>query len=84
MGHQVITTRPWSSFIDMIRTKGFPGGSDSKELICNVGNLGSIPGLGRSTGGGHGNPLQYSCLEIAWTEEPDELQFVGSQIVGHD
>ena len=62
MGHQVITSRPWSSFID-IRTKGFPGGSDSKELICNVGNLGSIHGLGRSTGGGHGNPLQYSCLE---------------------
>ena len=63
MGHQVITSRPWSSFIDMTRTKGFPCGSDSKELICNVGNLRSIPGLGRSTGGGHGNPLQYSCLE---------------------
>ena len=42
---------------------GFPGGSDSKESACNVGDLGSIPGLGRSPGGGHGNPLQYSCLE---------------------
>ena len=42
---------------------GFPGGSDSKEFICNVGDLGSIPGLGRFAGGGHGNPLQYSCLE---------------------
>ena len=31
--------------------------------VCNVGNLGSVPGLGRSSGGGHGNPLQYSCLE---------------------
>ena len=31
--------------------------------VCSVGNLGSIPGLGRSPGGGHGNPLQYSCLE---------------------
>jgi len=42
---------------------GFPGGSDGKESACNVGNLGSIFGLGRSPGGRHGNPLQYSCLE---------------------
>ena len=42
---------------------GFPGGSDSKESTCNVGDLGSILGLGRSPGGGNGNPLQYSCLE---------------------
>ena len=41
---------------------GFPGGSDGKEF-CNVGDLGSTPGLGRSPGGEHGNPLQYSCLE---------------------
>ena len=43
---------------------GFPGGSDSEESACNVGDLGSIPGLGGSPGRGHGNPLQYSCLEI--------------------
>ena len=36
---------------------GFPGDSDSKESTCNVRDLGSIPGLGRSPGGGHGNPL---------------------------
>ena len=42
---------------------GFPGGSDGKESSCNVGDLGSIPGLGRFLGGGHGKPLQYSCLE---------------------
>ena len=42
---------------------GFPGSSDGKESACNVGDLGSVPGLGRSLGGGHGNPLQYSCLE---------------------
>ena len=42
---------------------GFPGGTDGKESSCNVGDLGSIPGLGRSPGGGHGNPFQYSCLE---------------------
>ena len=41
----------------------FPGGSDSKTASCNAGDLGSIPGLRRSPRGGHGNPLQYSCLE---------------------
>ena len=41
---------------------GFPGGSDSKESTCNVGDLGSIPGSGRSPGEGNGNPLQYSGL----------------------
>ena len=41
----------------------FPGGSDGKESVCNAGDLGLIPELGRSPGGGHGNPLQYSCLE---------------------
>jgi len=42
---------------------GFPAGSDGKESTCNVGDLGLIPGSERSPGGGHGNPLQYSCLE---------------------
>ena len=42
---------------------GFPGGSDSKETTCIVGDLGSVPGWGRFPGGGHGNPLQYFCLE---------------------
>ena len=42
---------------------GFPGGSDGKEFTCNTGDLGLIPRLGRSPGEGHGNPLQYSCLE---------------------
>ena len=41
----------------------FPGGSDGKESSCNMGDLGSVPGLGRSPGRGHGYPLQYSCLE---------------------
>ena len=46
--------------------QGFPGGSVSKESTCNAGDTGdagSIPGSGRSPGGGHGNPLQCSCLE---------------------
>ena len=42
---------------------GFPGGSDGKESAGNMGDLGLIPGLGRSPGGGYGNPLQYSCLK---------------------
>ena len=42
---------------------GFPGGSDGKEFACNVGDLGSIPGLGRYPEEELGNPLQYSCLE---------------------
>ena len=42
---------------------GFSGGSDGKESTCSAGHLGLIPGLRRSPGGGHGNPLQYSCLE---------------------
>ena len=42
---------------------GFPHGSDGKESACNAGDLGLIPGWGRSPGGGHGNPLQYFCLE---------------------
>ena len=41
----------------------FPGGSDGKEAACNAGDLGSIPGSGRSPGKGNGNPLLYSCLE---------------------
>ena len=55
---------PWRR--DRLRTPvflGFSGGSDSKVSACNAGNLSSIPGLGRSPGGGHGNPLHYSCLE---------------------
>ena len=43
--------------------KGFPDVSEGKESACNQGDLGLILGLGRSPGGGHGNPLQYSWLE---------------------
>ena len=65
---------------------GFPGGSDSKESTSNdVGDLGSIPGLGRSPGGGHGNSPQYSCLENPHGQRSLEgLQSLGSQSVRHD
>ena len=55
-----LTDKRYISFSNL----GFPGGSDGKESACNVGNLGSIPGLGRCPGGEHGDPLQYSCLGI--------------------
>ena len=50
---------PWY----IIHVEGFPGGSEVKVSAFNMGDLGSIPGSGRSPGEGNGNPLQYSCLE---------------------
>ena len=47
----------------------FPGDSEDKVSACNVGDWGSIPGLGRSPGEGNGNPLQYSCLENPMNRE---------------
>ena len=47
-------------------------------------DVGLISGSGRSPGEGNGYPLQYFCWEIPWTEEPGELQSIGSQRVGHD
>ena len=46
-----------------LKIEGFSGGSDGKESACNVEDLGSNPGSGRSPGEGNGNPLLYSCLE---------------------
>ena len=63
---------------------GFPGGSDGKVSACSAGDPGLIPGLGRFPGEENGNPLQYSCLENPWTEEPDRVHSMGSQRVGHD
>ena len=51
-----------------------------KNLPVNAGDIrdaDSIPGSGRSPGGGNGNPLQYSCLKMPWTEEPGGLQSMG-------
>ena len=55
--------RHWVSDFSVSYPYHFPGGIDSKESACNAGDLGLILGLGRSPGGGHGNPLQYPCLE---------------------
>ena len=62
----------------------FPRGSDGKESACKGGDLGSIPRLGKSPGGGHGNTLQYSCLENAMEEEPGGPQSMGSLTVRQD
>ena len=62
-----------------MRSLDFPGGSDSKASAYNTGDLGLIPGLGRSLGEGNGNPLQCSCLEDPLDGEPGGLQSMGSQ-----
>ena len=62
----------------------FPGGSDGKASAYNAGDLGSIPGSGRSPGEGNGSPLQYSCWRIPWMEEPGGLQSVGLHRSRHD
>ena len=54
---------PGTDFMTPILASDFPGGSGGKVSAYNVGDLSSVPGLGRSSGGGNGNPLQYSCLE---------------------
>ena len=58
-------------------SQGFSGGSDGKEPACNAGCLASVPGSGRSPGGGHGNPFQYSCLENSMDRGSWQLQSVG-------
>ena len=50
-------------FLKHIQGQDFPGGSDGKASAYNAGDLGSIPGSGRSPGEGNGNPLQISCME---------------------
>ena len=73
--------------------RGFPGGSDSKASVYNAGDPGSIPGSGRSTGEGNGNPLLEKEMaihsstiawKIPWTEEPGRQQSMGLQRVTHD
>ena len=62
----------------------FSDGSDGKDSACNAGGLGSIPGSGRPPGDGHGNPLQYSCLENPHGQRSLGGTVHGSQRVGHN
>ena len=59
-------------------------GSDGKSVCLQCGRPGFDPWLGKILGEGNGTPLQYSAWKIPWTEEPDRLQSMGLQRVGHD
>ena len=66
---------------------GFPGVSDSKASACNAGDLGSIPGMGRSPGGGRGNPLQYTWrafLIAQLVKNPHAMQETLVQFLGQE
>ena len=79
---------PWgpkeSDMTEVTQQQKKNGGSDGKGSTCNAGDLGLIPGSGRFSGEGNGNPLHYSCLENPWMKECGRLQSPGSQRVGHD
>ena len=84
--HTVILTHPYRE-----GNPGFYGDyyqgfvkPEGEITACSAGDLGLIPGLGRSPGGGHGNPLQYFAWRTPWTEEPGRLQSMKSQTVRHD
>ena len=73
-----------SSFLSLM---GFPVGLVVKKLPANAGNIRdacSVPGSGRCPGGGHSDPLQYSCLENPMDRETGGLQSIGLQRVGHN
>ena len=79
----------WNAFfkVNFYMPWGSPGGSVVKNLTADTrasGNMGLIPGSGRSSEEVNGNLLQYSCWIIPWTEEPGGLQPMGSQRVGHN
>ena len=75
-------------FHDSIRPEGykegFPDGSDGKESACNAGDLGSIPGSGRSLEKGMATSSSILAWKIPWTEESGGLQSMGSQRSGYD
>ena len=70
--------------VGFLSSWGFPGASDSKESACNAGDMGSIPGSGRSPGEGNGYSLQYSCLETLMGRRAVGLESMGWQRVGLD
>ena len=74
------------TFFSFLLKYSFPGGIVVKNSPANAGdtgNVGLISGSGRSPGVGNGNPLHLLAWKISWTEEPDELQSLGSQRVGY-
>ena len=73
-----------TSVIPIIIQVGFPSGSDGKESACHMGDSGSIPGSGRSSGEGNGNPLHYSYLENPMDRGAWQAAVHGLQSVRHD
>ena len=71
-------------FLDLSITPGFPGGSEVKVSALNVGDLGSIPGSGRTPGEGMATHSSILAWRIPWTEETGGLQSTGLQRGGHD
>ena len=82
----LLTLYKYNSFLKIIIFCDFlyPGGSDGKQSVCNVGDLCSIPGLGRSSEKGTATHSSILAWRIPWTEEPGGLQSMGSQKVRHD
>ena len=86
--HTYIHTQ-WNITKPLKRMKSFTicnsmDGAGIENLPANAGDLGSLPGSGRSPGGGNGNPLQYPCLQNPTDRGTWGLQSMGSQRVGHD
>ena len=74
-----LTVCPTDVCCSLPPTLGLPGGSEGNESACKERDLGSVPGSGRSPGGGHGHPLQCSCLENPMDKEPGRLQSTGRE-----
>ena len=74
----------WRAAVYGLTESGFPHSSVGKESACNAGDLGLIPGLGRSPGEGNGKPLQYSCLENPMGRGARQAIVHGVARVGHD
>ena len=82
--YDFMTKAQYSNCIHIYICTGLLQCLSSEERACNTADVCSIPGLGKSPGGGHSNPLQYSCLENPMEEEPGVLQSIGVQRVGHN
>ena len=78
--HDWVTELNWTESLCW----GFPDSSADKESTCSAGDPSLIPGPGRSPGGGHGNPLQYSCLQNPMDRGPWQATVRGSHRVGQD
>ena len=68
----------------MLRRMDFPGCSDGKELVCNAGDPGLTPGLGRYPGEGNGNPPQHSCLDNPMARGAWQATVHGIAKIGYD